>query len=469
MADRKFFSALKTCSEAELAHFRSFAASPYHNRRAEWLALLDYLIGCWPLFSEADTQAPRLYALLQPGAPFNDKDLRYALSGLNQLLERFWAFERFGADALRPDLDLMAVLTERGLDKAYRQAARRAAQQLERQPRHTRYFQDQLQLLELEEQQFERQRVRRFDNAIQRAADTLDAYYYLQRLKLTCAMIDRQRILQGAYDLGLTDEWLRHLQQRPFFQEPAIQLFYHVLCALRDEEDENWFAGLKALLNTPDPAISPLDLRDGYRPAINYCARKIRQGRADYAAEALALYVAGIEKGYLLDRGELSPWTFTNVVKLSLRLARYEWIEAFIPQYAPLLPDAFRHNALHYNLAELYYYTQRYAQAQTQLNEVAWTDLNYYLGARVMLAKIYYEQDDTEPLLSLIAAFTIFLKRNKEISADLKQTYLNFCEILFQLLRQNSRKMAALEERIRTTPLLTDRAWLLEQCAGGRV
>ena len=87
--------------------------------------------------------------------------------------------------------------------------------------------------------------------------------------------------------------------------------------------------------------------------------------------------------------------------------------------------------------------------------------MNYYLGARVILAKIYYETEAIEPLLSLLAAFTIFLKRNKLISADLKQTFLNFCDILFQAVRGKRRHWKKLGEKIRTTRLLTDRNWLL--------
>ena len=157
---------------------------------------------------------------------------------------------------------------------------------------------------------------------------------------------------------------------------------------------------------------------------------------------------------------------FTNIVKLSLRLKRYEWVEPFIREYAPQLPVAFRENALHYNLAELFYYTHRNDDAQQHLIKVAYSDLNYYLGARVMLAKIYYESGHTEPLLSLIAAFMIFLKRNKQISADLKQTYLNFCDILFQLTRPHPKKMVLLGETIRNTSLLTDRSWLMAQYEG---
>lgn len=165
----------------------------------------------------------------------------------------------------------------------------------------------------------------------------------------------------------------------------------------------------------------------------------------------------------LLHEGRLSPWTFTNVVKLALRLQRFEWLEGFMAAYSALLPDAFRDNVLHYNMAELYFYTNRLPQAQLELLRVEMSDMNYYLGARVLLAKIYAEQGEEEALLSLLAAFTVFLKRNKQISADLKQTYLNFCRILWQLVRAKPGQTARLATEIQETALLTDRAWLLSR------
>ena len=80
-----------------------------------------------------------------------------------------------------------------------------------------------------------------------------------------------------------------------------------------------------------------------------------------------------------------------------------------------------------------------------------------------MLAKIYYETNEENALLSLLAAFTVFLKRNKNISADLKKTYLNFCHFLFQIIRKKKKHLPKLREEIRITKLLTDRAWLLKE------
>lgn len=242
-----------------------------------------------------------------------------------------------------------------------------------------------------------------------------------------------------------------------------LLLHYAVYLALQDEEDEGRFGHLRQLLAAATAESDPNTLKDVYLFAINYCARKIRQGRREYASTALELYITGIDSKSLFDGKELSPWTFTNVVKLALVQERYAWIGEFIERYGSYLAPAFRDNALHYNRAELYYYTQQYDQAQEELLQVAYSDLNYYLGARILLAKIYYETGEEEPLLSLLAAFTIFLKRNKSVSGDIKSTYLHFCELLFQLVRRHPRKFAELGEKIATTHPVADRGWLLQQ------
>ena len=464
MQHSKLITALRACQKNELTVLRRFVASPYFNRREELSVLLEYLLRHWPDFVNVKRQAAFQAAF--PNQAFDEKQCRYLLSDLTQLIETFWAVEKWKQSDRQSDLALLESASERQSEKTYRKVNRRLAHELSEPETivDSRFFLDQLHWSEASEKHFARSRVRQFDDSVQRASDNLDRYYFLQKLKFACGMVARQAIFKGDYDLGLSEHWIAHLAEKNFLDTPVIRLYFTVFQALQYEQDESHFLALRDLLLTGETAVfSQPDLEEVFRAAINYCARKIRQGREDYAEKALELYTEGLKKQAFFDNGFLSPWTFTNVVKLSLRLKRYDWVEQFIREYAPQLPVDFRENALHYNLAELFYYTQRSDEAQQHLIKVAYSDLNYYLGARVMLAKIYHESGDTEPLLSLLAAFMIFLKRNKQISSDLKQTYLNFCDILFQLIRRHPKKMAALGETIRTTSLLTDRSWLLAQ------
>ncbi|MCB0565326.1 MAG: hypothetical protein KDD01_13210 [Phaeodactylibacter sp.] len=462
MKRSKLITALQAMDRTEVGRLRQFVASPYFNEREELPGLLQFLLDFWPDFSSEGLSKRACFHAVFPNQAYDDKKFRYTASNLYQLVEQFWVTEQQKQETLHNETLLMDCLSKRQLYKSYNQSRRRMRQYMEiEKTRNSQYFFEQLQWAEVEERHFERQRLRQYDDSIQRAADNLDRYYHLSKLQFACAMLDRQTIIKGDYVLNISGHWLAHLQHQQFFGEPIIELYFNILQALLDESDEMHFDRLQGMLAHHSADIAKRSLKDIYLFAINYCARKIRQGKEGYIGRALQLYLDGIESEILIDNGRLSPWAFTNVVKLALRLRRYQWIERFIQRYAPALPDTFRENALHYNLAELYYYTRRFDLAQEHLNQVAFSDMNYYLGARVILAKIYYETEAIEPLLSLLAAFTIFLKRNKLISADLKQTFLNFCDILFQAVRGKRRHWKKLGEKIRTTRLLTDRNWLL--------
>lgn len=464
MQKHKLIQYLGTFSEAEWERLRLFVASPYFNERPEILRLLDQLRTYGIGFAAGYPQKIELFAAVFPGEPFQAKTLRYLESDLCQLIERFWAIEGLEADEDEPSLILMRRLSDRGLHKGYRRQLRNWEQRFaDRAPVSVTELRAAYRLAAVEETHFQNQRKRQFDTRIERAAHRLDAYYFLQRLIYTCGMLDREAVVQGSYNTLITPEWLQHLRQADFFDNPRIRLYHTIYLALSNESEDRHFTDLKHQLVRAGSDASVEQLRTPYLFAINYCARKIRQGQEAYLTEALDLYTSGIEQDVLIDENGLSPWTFTNVVRLALRLKRYQWIERFIERYAPQLPAEFQENALSYSRAELYYHTQRYGPAMEELLRVAHSDLNYYLNARVMLAKIYYETEEVEPLLSLLAAFMIFLKRNKSISANLKATYLNFCDSLFQLVKGSGRRFDTLEESIQTTDLLAERNWLLAQ------
>jgi tetratricopeptide (TPR) repeat protein len=365
------------------------------------------------------------------------------------------------------ELAAMEVFSERNLEKHYAAAKRSISDQLTVPTGNSfDFFRNKARFAETLDQHYVRQKNRVFDIAIQQAAHDLDTYYYLRRLNLACSMLDRQQILKSVYEINISEPWITHLKASPVGHEPIIRLYLDIYQMLSEESEEAHFTQLKDNLEVYTDEISHHDLTEIYQFAINYCARKIRKGREPYVHEALKLYLTGIESRFLIIEGQLSPWTYANVIKLYLRQKEYEAARVFIENFLPYLPEAFQQNAYHYNLAELFYYTKEQEKAQSHLIKVAYSDLNYYLGARVLLAKIYYETEEDDALSSLLAAFMMFLQRNKELSHDLKQTYLNFCKILARIIRTARARRATIRQTITNTPLLTDRDWLLAICNG---
>lgn len=465
MQKNKLILLLKTLKEGEMSRLHTFLAADFYNKDEDVCQLFAFLRAHYPSFPASSVTKEQVFHHVYPAQAYDDKQFRYLMSRLNKLAECFLSLQHFETHPYQQQLDLLEALSRRGLEKSYRQADKTLAIALEaRQEDSGSFFLAQFQRAEIKEQYFGGQHLRRFDENIQAASTQLDRYYYLHRLRISCAMLDRQTIFQAQYSLNLSAGWAHHLEEQGFFGEPVIRLYYIIYQALSDEAEESYFEKLKTSIAEEAGQVPMKDLREIYLFAINYCARKIRQSKALYVEDALKLYQSGIEEGILIEEGVLSPWAFTNVVKLLLRMKQYAQIETFIERYAPLLPEAFRDNALHYNLAELYYYTGRFGEAQEQLHQVAFSDLNYYLGGRVLLAKIYHETQAEEALLALLASFTIFLKRNKELSSDLKHTYLNFCKLLFQIVRSSPSRWNKICTQIQSAELLTDRTWLKEIC-----
>ena len=101
-----------------------------------------------------------------------------------------------------------------------------------------------------------------------------------------------------------------------------------------------------------------------------------------------------------------------------------------------------------------------------QLREVEYQNLVYALGAKLMLLKTYYELKEFLALDSLIDSFRIYLRRNKLISADVKQQYLNvlrFVRKLSSVPPYNRNAINRIREQIDRCKALADKKWILEK------
>lgn len=279
MKKSKVVRLLQSCDRSELAALAQFLASPYYNEDENTTRLFHYLYSFYPDFNAAALDKKKVFQHIFPDQVYEDKQLRYLISHLNKRIEQFLAVRAVEQQPYHLRLALLETLSVRGLQKNYRQVAHQLEQDLAASTAQSSdFFLTQLQWSELKEQHFQRQRVRRFDPDLQHFADHLDKYYYLNRLKIACAMLDRQTILQTEYALHLSEDWIHHLEQRAFCGEPIIQLYYTIYQALLQEAAEDYFLMLKNQINEYYLAIAKEDLKDIYLFAINYCAGK--SGRA---------------------------------------------------------------------------------------------------------------------------------------------------------------------------------------------
>lgn len=463
MENSKLFTLLCTFSAKDWQQFGQYVRSPFFNQTDTLVALAGELEN-YLKESPEKGKLPRKKVIFQklfPVEPYSDADFNRLCSRLLALATDFLAFQSWQEDGVMGQYYALRSLSARKLDKHFRFALQRAEQSLTQSAHQDiPYFQQRYLLAELAEWQFYGTRAQLLGPLAQKAAENFDLYLVAQKLQHLCLIASLNRLQTGSFQIQFAEELLA--MSAAFQHVPLVAIYRHLYLMLTGVDAVPHFSHLNELVRQHEAILAQRELNMVYLALINFCIGRIRYGEKEYATPLLELYEKALEKGILMDKGVISPWTFKNVVKLGLGLQRFVWVEGFIRQYAPLLEEKERAEALHFNLADLYYCQKDFEKAQLHLREVEFSDVRYYLHGRILLAKIYYTTEAWEALDNLLSTFRIYLLRSKKLNRDEKRPYLNFISILEKLLHSLPEKRAKLREVIQQTSMLTDRTWLLE-------
>ncbi len=465
MKNSKLIALLATFTGNEWRAFDDFVRSPYFNKSKDLIRLARY---CKKLakndFPEEKLERQEVFAAVFSGRDYDDKQLNYAMSALLKLAEHFIGLERYQQEVVLPSYHQLFSCVERDVDKNYHYIFRQTHDQVEAQAhRNADYFWQRYLLAEVADAHFAKKNVRQYDPNLQAAADFLDAFYLAKKLRYLCMMLDQRKFIQSDYRLHLLSDIKSVLAAGDFSHQPAIEVYHALLLMLSSETAEAYFQEFTRLLRAHLSVFPREEQRGLYQFAINFCIHQIRLGEKKYAENLMQLYREGVANEVLLEGGQISPWTFKNMVKLGLGLQQYAWVEDFVRNYSEMLEADKRTDAYHFNLADLFYHKKNYDEALFHLNRVDFSDIHYQLGAKVMLLKIYYETDATEAFLSLVSSFKIFLLRNKRVPKRVKAPYENFVNLVNELFKTDEAHFDQLRAKIQTTKMLTDRTWLLKR------
>ena len=442
-----------------------YVSSPFFNKNEDVALLIGYLRKIAPAFSLKKLQRESVYKSIFPKKAYDEKHLNYLMSFLLKLAEQYLGLCKYQEKEHLANYHILSACLERNLDKHYKNIYTKTQKKLDDHPlRDIDYYFYQFLMADSANVHFTKQKLRKYDENLQKTADNFDWYYLSSKLRQACEMLDRQKFLPANYRLQLTEQIDQYLSITPHDDIPAVAIYYCIYCMQTKEDSEAHFIRLKGMLEKFFPLFNRDEMITFYFYAINYSIRKVRQKEERFREEALGLYMSGLEKGLLYESDILSPHTYKNIISLGLGLRRFDWTETFIKKYSDKLDGEVRTNSLNFNLADLYFYRKDFSNALKHLNLVELSDIFYTLHAKILLLKIYYETDEEEPLFSLLASFRLFLKRNKLISDDIRQPCANFLSILQQLQKSLREGVEEIQQQINTTRLLIGREWLLEMC-----
>ena len=432
MQQSKLINLLKILPIKELNQFKDYIFSPYFNKNKKIRALYEFLLIQAPAFDHLSLKKQRLYPLLFGQQPFNELQINNVISDLLQLLYGFLAQQNIERQTLLKKFHCLNELIEREEIQHTDRISKSYTQVLEK--KSLRNFQYHFHKKQLNEQLVRHRlttSMRTRDQSLQEHSNSLDLYYFGNKLRIACDMTSRNIVTQANYDCQHLDYLLQCYedQQQVYQNEPCITVYYKALKMIR-EGTANTYYDLKNFISEHLSLFPNEELRILYVYLQNFCIRKSNSGQSQYYRELRDLYDIILEKGIIFKNGYLSQWAYKNIVTLGLRMRDYEWTEEVIHRFKKRLLPEEQNNGETYNLAALYYARSEYKKALRQLHNVEFIDTSYHTGAKIIQLKSYYELDETEALYALIEAFKKYVLRNKEIAAYRKKANANFLRVV---------------------------------------
>ncbi len=436
MHQSKLLELLRKFSPRQLSRFGDFVQSPYFNKNQDNVLFFNYLQKYAPSFDHKNLEKKIVMQKLRTDKPADEKSLAYLMSNLTKLAEEFLSMEQFRSGETGLPLALMEQLYGHGLRKHLKSVEDSLEKTLEAGSlRNAEFYRKMMLFRRLQYEQSDPHQ-RDFNENLQAAADALDRYFIVEKLRYACEMQNLSNMLNLRYRQPFVEQAAAWAAAPEFESEPAVQVYRQLFLLLSCEDETAHFMVLKKLLTAHGRLFEPHELKQLYTLLLNYCTRRINRFNDENSwHEYLEINKLLLKDGLLLENGELPPWRYTNLVAVGLRTGQANWTHDFIHDFRDKLAEEYRTNLFHYNLAQFHFHQKDFDSAQRELVHVEFNDVLLNVSARSLLIKIYFETDQTEPLLSYLEATRIFLLRNKLLDAQLKQQLKKFVEFCTKLVR----------------------------------
>jgi hypothetical protein len=465
MKQSKLITLLQKLSSGEMARLELFLQSPFFNQSEKVLRFFLALKEYHPGFPEEKISKRSFLEAHFPGEITENK-LPPLMTKLLRLSERFLSIEQWEKDEIEQAYHLLEAYEKLELPLHYKAIKRKTSQLLQnRKARDTTYFYQNLRN-RLQDLYHAGSAVRDFRPDLQQTMDALDIYFLSMKMFLASEMKDAEHTLSIQYNKRFPSGILEWFDSAPFHSIPLLRA-HRLFRAFLEKETTATYQELRQLLLEKEAQFSSTDLYYFYVGMLNYQARKInRTASAEAYEEYLSINEFMLEKGWLFQKGMLSPWIYKNLVTVALKVGKSEWAETFMEKYRSFLPKEYEHDIYHYAKADYLFHQGKPESAQQGLLRLSPRDVILNINVRSLLIRIYFETGQDELLFSFLEATRVYLIRNKLLDEDRRKQMLRFVELTAKIARIpvfEKEKYQRLLQQIPAPKEVMHQKWLLSQ------
>lgn len=449
----------------EMQELKKWVASPYYNSRID-VRKLFFILYEARFKEKALPEDNELHRVIWPDKSFSINNLRHLRSQLYKIMEDFLIDRQLRKEpSLRQTL-LLEAYYRYEMEKELAGGLKKEIKAIQAEPvRDQAAYLQEYQLRRLEYSS-NRNRNQFNTEALEGTIRLLDNFYILQALTWATSALNHQRIFHFGYVSPLLEAVLKAAEQISWEDEPAIAVYFQLYLCLQHSEDGAHFQSFIELLYKSEHAFRLDELKSLYLLGINYCIRRLNQGKTEYLREVLRLYKKGLSSRALLDRqGNLSPFTYKNIVSAALRLQEFDWAEEFIQAYEQRLDSEEPGSYQAFVLARLHHARGELKKVVSLLQKVETADLFTRLDAKVLQIKTYHELGEDPFVEYLLDSFNQFLRRKEILTyhRQLYRSFIRFTQKMIRLPEEDLSRGKKLLNKLSESGPLPEKDWLLHR------
>jgi hypothetical protein len=388
---------LQSLLPEEHKEFEKFLQSPYFKASPQYLKFFRFLRKNHPSFKLDKAELQAAYRSCFGKQSLTDSKFYNLLSGLGKQVEQFLVVHTFLGDredsGLRFDAHLIRVLGKRNMGAYFRAEAQDFMERATDQPVHE--SDHYLVRYQLNKQVYfnpDTPKLSEQNPYLNTAAEQLDLYYCICKLRLVAETKARERILKTRQEIPLLAETMAFASNPELLASHPLLAAYHALVNLFMQTDSvQQFRDTVRRFVESAHLIPRMDQLVLSRHLVNYGI--YLNTRMDLEHELLDLYKFVIEHDMLLDGDRLTDSSFINIVNLAISFKEFDWVNAFIKQYGPFLDENKSQVAISLAQANLFYQQGHLDEAQDLLNSAAMFPTPAYdILIRMILLKIAFDR-----------------------------------------------------------------------------
>lgn len=431
MAQPKLLILFNQLNTAEKVKFKELVHSPFFNKREKLKKLIDYFE---QEHKEDDTDwdKKKAYAFVLGKEKFNELQLNNLLSDLYKLGEKYLVNVQLEKDRELKDIALM----ESFLSSGVRNNVEGFLNKKKKENTLTNFYGNYK--FNLLADQFHFQRTRKTNNTfILNSQKQLDLFFVCSQLKMWCELLNRSNVLSYEHDKKQLNrfEYILKKYLDDYADHPYVSLYYPVFEWMKKPGSDKWYSGYLQKLSHHLDKLPVEEGKEICNYIQNYFVKRINEGKNQFLHELFEIFKLMLKHELAYEGFYIPQWTYKNIVTVGVRLKEFEWTENFIHTYYTKLAPTESDNAYQYNLAVLHYESGKYDRAMQLLNKVHFTDPNYYLDAKSILLKIYFDKKNDDALYSLRDTVKIYLLRENLLSKNQRLLYKNLFSYAMKLFR----------------------------------